>query len=73
MINYEQEVKKVYPNAEVDCYPIQKIGKSIFEWLCDFCIRGNETEKYDDISGMHRTEQSAWQSAYEKLKKEGKI
>jgi len=58
MIHYEEEVKKVYPDAELKWWP--------------------RTEIYTIISGYVELGRSldsdpTWQSAYETLKKQGKI
>lgn len=65
MINYEQEVKKVYLGAVCSgCYN-RIIGTCLFEY------RVYADDRY--FSKWQLSKQSAWQSAYEKLKKEGKI
>jgi hypothetical protein len=62
MINYEQEVKKKYPTADV----INLVtGYKIFN--------GGIALPQTEMCPMQLSPQSAWQSAYEKLKKEGKI
>jgi hypothetical protein len=61
MINYEQEVTGYYPEAK--CRP-QYAGDLITEYVVWLKL---------DILGYGGNEQSAWQSAYEKLKKEGRI
>jgi len=62
MINYEQEVKKKYSDAK--CIGVG-LGNSNPSWYMIIGCRIGEN--YKD------SKQSAWQSAYEKLKKEGKI
>lgn len=60
-INYEQEVKKVYPNAVVDFYYDGKKGHYLLkQTLADIPNELYDTGKF-------------WQSAYEQLKKEGKL
>jgi len=73
MIDYKAEVKKVYPNADDDFYPIPEKGKSKLDWACDYCINATPFGKYTDISGLCSTPQLAWQSAYESLVKQGII
>jgi hypothetical protein len=72
-MNWEQEVKKVYPNAfalfnrdNSICIvkPIRVFGVTIYR------KRIGENVRRD---GFFATFLAAWQSAYEKLKKEGKI
>jgi len=61
-INYKEEVLRVYPDAEL-CE----------DWFDDdyfYWIAGESEFSY---SGAYGTEQAAWESAYNKLKKEGKI
>jgi hypothetical protein len=63
MINYEQEVKKIHDDAE--CIYLLPINYDEYMYwivsrrvkISDYCFHAS----------------SAWQSAYEKLKKEGKI
>ena len=63
MINYEQEVKKVYPKAY-----------SVYESYSAMFANGYEIINEGVLlAEMCITEDYAWQSVYEKLKKEGKI
>lgn len=61
MINYEQEVKKVYPDSFVF---YMGNGYQVFNGIITH---------HTSMSVLCDTTFLAWQSAYEQLKKEGKI
>ncbi len=62
--DYELEVKRVYPNAKELDNETEDLFANAY-WISDG--HGN------DISYDCDSEHEAWQSAYEKLKSEGKI
>jgi len=57
-MNHEAEVKKVYPDAY--CIKIMTV----------FFVKDDE---YGNMSKLSHSQSDAWQSAYETLKKQGKI
>ena len=68
-INYEQEVKKFYNNhVWAEWYDHFVDAKSGVERFCWIVLAG-----IGPISGEYHTEYDAWESAYETLKREGKI
>jgi hypothetical protein len=77
MINYEQEVKKVYRDAECQ-YEKCRIAQeemyhvtSLQYFIENEHLQIRRDKKY--TIGKALLKKDAWQSAYEKLKKDGKI
>lgn len=65
MIDYEQEVKKVYPEATING-DVDIEDNTLLWWVED-----GEGNTISDI--FDEFQSSAWQSAYDNLKKDGKL
>lgn len=66
-MNYEAEVKKVYPDARYEWYIQDVVG------LLFFICEDNSCDKPCISGASSTTEHAAWQSAYERLKQSGKL
>lgn len=67
-MDFEREVKKVYPNAEID-WMKKRPFKTVFDAKLEFSvIRKDEKGKIKSLSKSHDTKLEAWEEAYNLLK-----